>query len=54
MAGTLEEMRSEVSTMTTVDAHAHFLPDFYRMPFSSRVCARRPGQPSCLAWEENV
>ena len=30
MAGTLEDMRSEVSTMTTIDAHADFLPDFYR------------------------
>jgi hypothetical protein len=30
MAGMLEDMRSEVPTMTTIDAHAHFLPDFYR------------------------
>jgi len=39
----LKDMRSEVSTMTMIDVHAHFLSDFYRMPFSWRVCARRTG-----------
>ena len=24
------DMESEVSTMTMIDVHAHFLPDFYR------------------------
>jgi hypothetical protein len=26
----LKDMRSEVSTMTMIDVHAHFLSDFYR------------------------
>jgi hypothetical protein len=29
--------------MTMIDVHGHFLFDFYRMPFSWRVCARRTG-----------
>ena len=30
MRGMREDMGSEVSAMTTIDVHAHFLPDPYR------------------------
>jgi len=47
----LKDMRSEVSTMTMIDVHAHFLSDFYRDALLVAGLRQADGITQLPAWD---